>query len=73
MGYAICKLLIALVIAYDYIRRDGQLQATFTNHTQPVMSFVAPAEDAGPRLRGCVMSVARDNSVAVISAEELSW
>ncbi|RUS13195.1 hypothetical protein BC937DRAFT_95690, partial [Endogone sp. FLAS-F59071] len=52
---------------------DGKPLAAFATHAQPVTSFLEPPSDVGTRLRGCVVSVARDNSACVISLEEMSW
>jgi hypothetical protein len=49
------------------------LVATFTVHALPVKEFIEPAEQVGPRLRGCIVSIAMDNSAALISLEEMNW
>ncbi|CAO3669477.1 unnamed protein product [Umbelopsis ramanniana] len=51
---------------------DGKLVATFTVHALPVKEFIEPAEQVGPRLRGCIVSIAMDNSAALISLEEMN-
>ncbi|KAM3583827.1 hypothetical protein VKS41_003798 [Umbelopsis sp. WA50703] len=51
---------------------DGKLVATFTVHALPVKEFIEPAEQVGPRLRGCIISIAMDNSVTLISIEEIN-
>ena len=56
-----------------YLLRDGKLVATFTVHALPVKEFIEPAEQVGPRLRGCIVSIAMDNSAALISLEEMNW
>ncbi|CAG8708005.1 2792_t:CDS:10, partial [Acaulospora colombiana] len=51
---------------------SGKRLASFTYHSQQVTHlFESPVENC-PRIRGCVVSVARDNSLAIISLEEMS-
>ncbi|KAI8142674.1 hypothetical protein BJV82DRAFT_613847 [Fennellomyces sp. T-0311] len=51
---------------------DGKYIVSFTVHALPVKSFIDPAEQSEARIRGCVVSVARDNSVALISVDSMS-
>ncbi|KAG9297892.1 hypothetical protein G9A89_000055 [Geosiphon pyriformis] len=51
---------------------NGKRLAVFTVHSQPVKKFLEPPSDVGVRIRGCVISVAKDNSLAFISLEEMS-
>ena len=52
---------------------DGKYIVSFTVHTLPVQSFIDPAEQTETRIKGCVVSVASDNSVALISVDSMSW
>ena len=50
----------------------GQLLSQFLMHTGAVYSFIPfPASVGGSRMRGSILSVAKDNSLAIISLEEL--
>ena len=63
-------------IALDLTRAyysDGKYIVSFTVHALPVKSFIDPAEQSEARIRGCVVSVASDNSVALISVDSMSW
>jgi len=44
---------------------------TFQNHTGEVTGFFVLPQSAPSRLRGCVCSVGSDNSIAVLSLEEM--
>ena len=46
---------------------------SFTVHALAVKSFIEPAEQNDTRIRGCVVSVAKDNSVALISVDSMTW
>lgn len=46
---------------------------SFTVHALGVKSFIEPAEQNDTRIRGCVVSVAKDNSVALISVDSMTW
>ncbi|KAF7727899.1 hypothetical protein EC973_006898 [Apophysomyces ossiformis] len=51
---------------------DGKYVASFTVHTLPVESFIEPAEHTDARIRGCVLSVAKDSSLAMISVDSMN-
>ncbi|CAG8508817.1 4509_t:CDS:10 [Paraglomus brasilianum] len=51
---------------------NGKRLAKFATHSQPVTTFIDVPCDVGTRLRGCVVSIARDNSLSIISLEEMS-
>ncbi|KAG0174802.1 hypothetical protein DFQ30_002724 [Apophysomyces sp. BC1015] len=51
---------------------DGKYVASFTVHTLPVDSFIEPAEQTDARIRGCVLSVAKDSSLALISVDSMN-
>lgn len=53
--------------------RDGKYVVSFTVHALGVKSFIEPAEQNDTRIRGCVVSVAKDNSVALISVDSMTW
>ncbi|CAG8543504.1 13127_t:CDS:10 [Ambispora leptoticha] len=50
---------------------NGKRLATFTAHSQPVRKILEPPADVGIRIRGCVISVGKDNSLAIISLEKM--
>ncbi|CAH1758916.1 4908_t:CDS:10 [Entrophospora sp. SA101] len=51
---------------------NGKRLASFTYHGQQVTHFFEPPLEVCPRIRGCVISYAKDNSLAIISLEEMS-
>ncbi|CAG8592588.1 8778_t:CDS:10 [Ambispora gerdemannii] len=51
---------------------NGKRLATFTVHSQPVRKILEPPADVGTRIRGCVISVGKDSSLAIISLEEMN-
>ncbi|CAG8449148.1 16598_t:CDS:10 [Acaulospora morrowiae] len=51
---------------------NGKRLASFTYHSQPVIHLFEPPAEIYSRIRGCIISVARDNSLAIISLEEMS-
>ncbi|RHZ79438.1 hypothetical protein Glove_146g51 [Diversispora epigaea] len=51
---------------------NGKRLASFTYHSQQVTHLFEPPIETCPRIRKCVMSVAKDNSLAIISLEEMS-
>nr|CAG8446960.1 8682_t:CDS:10 [Entrophospora candida] len=51
---------------------NGKRLASFTYHGQQVTHFFEPPLEVCPRIRGCVVSYAKDNSLAIISLEEMS-
>jgi hypothetical protein len=67
------RLHFGLVLIRECARRTSELLSTFTIHSGEVTSFIRPPAEAGHRMRNCVCSVARDNSLAIISLEEMSW
>jgi hypothetical protein len=52
---------------------DGKFVASCAVHSTPVMSFIEPVEQKDIRVRGCIASVAQDNSVALISVDSMTW
>lgn len=59
-----------LLVFFD---RNGKFVASFTVHASPVASFVEPAEQNDSKIRGCVVSIAHDNSLALISVDSMTW
>lgn len=53
--------------------RDGKYVASCAVHSTPIVSFIEPVEQKDTRIRGCIVSVAEDNSVALISVDSMSW
>ncbi|GET66980.1 WD40 repeat-like protein [Rhizophagus irregularis] len=51
---------------------EGKQLASFKYHSQSVTHFFEPPSDECQRLKRCVISVAKDNSLAIISLEGLS-
>ncbi|KAI8342819.1 hypothetical protein BC941DRAFT_368797 [Chlamydoabsidia padenii] len=51
---------------------NGKFVASFTVHTSPVESFVEPAEQKDSRIRGCIVSIAYDHSLALISVDSMA-
>ncbi|KAI8080052.1 uncharacterized protein BX664DRAFT_286560 [Halteromyces radiatus] len=51
---------------------NGKFVASFTVHASPVQSFVEPAEQKDSRVRGCVVSIAHDHSLALISVDSMT-
>ncbi|ORZ11171.1 hypothetical protein BCR42DRAFT_421704 [Absidia repens] len=51
---------------------NGKFVASFTVHASPVASFVEPAEQNDSKIRGCVVSIAHDNSLALISVDSMT-
>lgn len=39
----------------------------------PVEAFIEPAEQKDSRVRGCIVSIAKDNSIALISVDSMTW
>jgi WD40 repeat protein len=52
---------------------DGKYVASCAVHSVPVESFIEPAEQKDTRMRGCIVSIAKDNSVALISVDSMAW
>ncbi|GES77357.1 WD40 repeat-like protein [Rhizophagus clarus] len=51
---------------------EGKKLASFKFHSQCVTHFFEPPSDECQRIKRCVISVAKDNSLAIISLEELN-
>ncbi|PHZ09781.1 WD40 repeat-like protein [Rhizopus microsporus ATCC 52813] len=51
---------------------DGKFVASCAVHSTPVMSFIEPVEQKDIRVRGCIASIAQDNSVALISVDSMT-
>ncbi|RCH93476.1 hypothetical protein CU098_005860 [Rhizopus stolonifer] len=51
---------------------DGKYVASCAVHSTPIVSFIEPVEQKDTRIRGCIVSVAEDNSVALISVDSMS-
>ncbi|KAI9314144.1 hypothetical protein BX666DRAFT_1970762 [Dichotomocladium elegans] len=51
---------------------DGKYVVSFTVHALPVISFIDPVEQTDSRIKGCVVSVAKDNSVSLISVDSMA-
>ncbi|KAG0233636.1 hypothetical protein BGW42_007309 [Actinomortierella wolfii] len=60
------------LIAYSSTTPSGAELACFRNHSSNIKFFVQMPEDVTSRLRKCVMSIAEDYSISVISFEEMS-
>lgn len=52
---------------------DGRYVASCAVHSMPVEAFIEPAEQKDTRVRGCVVSIAKDNSIALISVDSMTW
>ncbi|KAI9138814.1 hypothetical protein BKA69DRAFT_1127055 [Paraphysoderma sedebokerense] len=52
--------------------KSGELLARFTQHTTEITTFVQPPAEAGFRMKNCVLSISKDNSISVLSLEEMS-
>jgi hypothetical protein len=39
----------------------------------PVETFIEPVEQKDTRVRGCIVSIAKDNSIALISVDSMTW
>ncbi|KAG2228566.1 hypothetical protein INT48_008735 [Thamnidium elegans] len=51
---------------------DGKYVASCAVHSMPVEAFIEPAEQKDTRVRGCVVSIAKDNSIALISVDSMT-
>ncbi|KAI9307901.1 hypothetical protein BJ944DRAFT_261192 [Cunninghamella echinulata] len=51
---------------------NGKFVAAFNVHASPVESFVEPTEQNDLKIRGCVVSIAYDHSLALISVESMT-
>ncbi|KAG1291009.1 hypothetical protein G6F66_008167 [Rhizopus arrhizus] len=51
---------------------DGKYVASCAVHSTPVVSFIEPVEQKDTRIKGCIVSIAEDNSVALISVDSMS-
>ncbi|KAF9434871.1 hypothetical protein BGZ76_007271 [Entomortierella beljakovae] len=51
---------------------SGTEVACFNNHSRPVAHFLQVPEDVNSRMRKCIISIAEDQSVAIISTEEMN-
>ncbi|ORX52846.1 WD40 repeat-like protein [Hesseltinella vesiculosa] len=51
---------------------NGKFVASFAAHASPIKSFVEPAEQCDAKIRSCVVSIAYDNSIALISVESMT-
>ncbi|CAO3613085.1 unnamed protein product [Mucor hiemalis] len=51
---------------------DGKYVASCAVHSMPVEAFIEPAEQKDTRVRGCIVSIAKDNSVALISVDSMT-
>ncbi|KAI8071523.1 hypothetical protein BC940DRAFT_293069 [Gongronella butleri] len=51
---------------------NGKFVASFAVHASPVKMFVEPAEQKDVKIRSCVVSIAHDNSIALISVESMT-
>ncbi|KAF9207213.1 hypothetical protein BGZ49_000937 [Haplosporangium sp. Z 27] len=56
----------------ELIQRSGTEVACFNNHSRPVAHFLQVPEGVNPRIRKSVISIAEDQSVAIISIEEMN-
>jgi hypothetical protein len=63
------KSLLGLTYRYS----DGKYVASCAVHSTPVVSFIEPVEQKDTRIKGCIVSIAEDNSVALISVDSMSW
>lgn len=52
---------------------DGKYVASCAVHSMPVEAFIEPAEQKDTRVRGCIVSIAKDNSIALISVDSMTW
>ncbi|CAO3619841.1 unnamed protein product [Cunninghamella blakesleeana] len=51
---------------------NGKFVAAFNVHASPIESFVEPTEQNDLKIRGCVVSIAYDHSLAIISVESMN-
>ncbi|KAL7310276.1 hypothetical protein PS15m_009794 [Mucor circinelloides] len=51
---------------------DGKYVASCAVHSMPVEAFIEPAEQKDTRVRGCIVSIAKDNSIALISVDSMT-
>ncbi|KAI8637841.1 hypothetical protein BD408DRAFT_374442 [Parasitella parasitica] len=51
---------------------DGSYVASCAVHSMPVEAFIEPAEHKDTRVRGCIVSIAKDNSIALISVDSMA-
>ncbi|CAG8601908.1 990_t:CDS:10, partial [Dentiscutata erythropus] len=51
---------------------NGKRLASFTYHSMPVTHLFEPPDETSTRIRGCIISIAKDNSLAIISLDEMS-
>ncbi|KAG1156532.1 hypothetical protein G6F37_007520 [Rhizopus arrhizus] len=51
---------------------DGKYVASCAVHSTPVVSFIEPVEQKDTRIKGCIVSIGEDNSVALISVDSMS-
>ncbi|KAI8979974.1 hypothetical protein BDB01DRAFT_837012 [Pilobolus umbonatus] len=51
---------------------NGRYVASCAVHSMPVKTFIEPAEQKDMRVKGCIVSIAKDNSVALISIDSMT-
>ena len=51
--------------------RTCELLFTFMSHTCEISALIVPPPEAGPKMRHCVCSVGSDNSLAVLSLDDM--
>lgn len=51
---------------------DGKYVASCAVHSMPVETFIEPVEQKDTRVRGCIVSIAKDNSIALISVDSMT-
>lgn len=64
---------IPLIWVLIFYYSDGRYVASCAVHSMPVEAFIEPAEQKDTRVRGCVVSIAKDNSIALISVDSMTW
>lgn len=60
------------ILIFSFIS-DGRYVASCAVHSMPVEAFIEPAEQKDTRVRGCIVSIAKDNSIALISVDSMTW
>lgn len=60
-------------IRLSRVGSDGKYVASCAVHSMPVEAFIEPAEQKDTRVRGCIVSIAKDNSIALISVDSMTW
>lgn len=64
---------VLMRIRLSRVGSDGKYVASCAVHSMPVEAFIEPAEQKDTRVRGCIVSIAKDNSIALISVDSMTW